>query len=92
MTSNPATVIDPELGLMMVAISLSAVVLPAPFGPSSVKMRPGWQVKLMSRRASIDVPLKPGPISRRCWRETENVFVRWSTTIMERLWMWIPSS
>jgi len=50
MTSNPATVIDPELGLMMVAISLSAVVLPAPFGPSSVKMRPGWQVKLMSRR------------------------------------------
>ena len=45
-TSKPETVTVPLVGFSMVAMMRSAVVLPAPFGPRSVKTRPGLHVKL----------------------------------------------
>jgi hypothetical protein len=81
-TSTPPTVIVPEVGLSIVAMSRSVVVFPAPFGPRRVKTLPGVHVKLMSRTASMVVPANAGPISRRCCRETLKVFVRCSTVII----------
>ena len=58
-TSWPATQADPASGMDSVVRMRTAVVLPAPFGPSTPRMEP------VGRRG----PPRPGPPSRRTLRQ-----------------------
>jgi hypothetical protein len=68
--STPAISMRPASGRRRVAIIRRVVVLPAPLGPSSAKMRPGAQVRSRSSTACRTSLLRS--MVRRCWRDRAN--------------------
>src|SRR5271168_3764313 len=61
MTLQPATVISPLSGTRMPASMRNIVVLPAPSGPTRLKISPGRTEKLRSRTATTSPKLRLSP-------------------------------
>ena len=80
--SYPITVAVPEVGVVRPTNIRKVVVLPAPFGPTTPTISPGWTLKLMSCRATTGSEMLDLTSARIHVGDGRYVLFTWSTTML----------